>query len=509
VIPGKQYTPEDVAQIAWRRKWLILIPAVLISAGVVVWTYNLVDQYRSEAIILVVPPRVPEEYVRPTVTSRVEDRLQSLRQQIVSRTRLERIILDFDLYADERRTGIMEDIVDNMRDAIGIDPIRGDAFRVSFTNEDPRMAMRVAERLATLIIDESLRDREVLAEGTNQFLEAQLEEARRLLIDNEQKQLEYRRRHEGQLPTQLSANLQGLNNTEMQLQQLAESVSRDRDRRLLLERALADATSAEAMPAPAGSGPQTAAQALAGAEQALTAMRLKVTEEHPDVVRLKRTIAELQAQADAEALNRPVSGAASSPAELARANRITELTRQIEDLDKVLAQKAESEKRLLERLASYQARIEATPSRESELTDLTRDYSTYQANYRNLLAKKQDSQLAANLERRQIGEQFRIIDPARLPQRPYSPNRPRYYLMGILAAMAVAFGLAGLVEYLDRTMRSEDDVRAALQVPVLATVPMVFDTSARRRQRWLLAASVTTVVILASAAVMAAWTYLS
>jgi uncharacterized protein involved in exopolysaccharide biosynthesis len=259
---------------------------------------------------------------------------------------------------------------------------------------------------------------------------------------------------------------------------------------------------------PVGAGPQTAAQALAAAEDTLASLRLKATEEHPDVVRLKRTIVELQAKADEEALSRPVS-AAASPAEVIRANRVTELTRQIQDLDKLLEQKAEQEKRLLERLGAYQGRIEATPARESELTELTRDYSTLQANYRNLLAKKQDSQLAANLERRQIGEQFRIIDPARLPQRPYSPNRPRYYLMGILAAMVVAVGLAGLVEYLDRTMRSEDDVRAALQVPVLATVPMVFDTSMRRRHRWMVAASVTTAFILASAAAVAAWTYLN
>ena len=173
--------------MAWRRKWWILIPTVLISLSVVMWTRTLKDLYRSDTVILVVPQQVPEAYVKSTVTATVADRLQSISQQILSRTRLERIILDLNLYEQERKTGIMEDIVDAMRSSIGVDTVRGDSFRVSFTNQDPRVAMRVTERLGSLFIDESLRDREVLAEGTNQFLEAQLEDARRQLIDNEKR----------------------------------------------------------------------------------------------------------------------------------------------------------------------------------------------------------------------------------------------------------------------------------------------------------------------------------
>lgn len=509
MIPGKQYTPELIAQIAWRRKWLIIVPAILIAVGVAGWAYRLIDQYRSETVILVVPPRVPDVYVRSTVTTRVEDRLQSLRQQIVSRTRLERIILDFDLYAGQRRTGIMEDIVEQMRTNIRIDPIRGDAFRVSFTDEDPRTAMRVTERLAGLIMDESLRDREVLAEGTTQFLEAQVEEARRVLMDTEKRMEEYNRRHSGELPAQLQANLQGMHNAQTQLSALVESLSRDYDRRLLLERGLADASSGDT-PAEDAPPPTPTERELAAAEEALAELRLRLKEEHPEIGRLKRTIADLQARADQEAMNRPVSANAArlSPTDVLRANRIAEMTNQLEALDKQIANKHEQEKRLQAVLAEYQQRIETTPTRESEMTDLTRDYSTYQTNYRNLLSKKQDSQLSANLERRQMGDQFRIIDPARLPARPFSPNRPQLYLIGILAGLATGLGLAGLMEYLDRTMRGEEDVRVALSLPVLATIPMVFDLTARRRQRLLVAASVSAILILASAAAVAAWTYL-
>jgi len=174
VIPGKTYTPEDIVRIAWRRKWWAVLPAIAVAAGVAGWARTLPNLYHSETLILVVPQRVPESYVRSTVTTRIEDRLQSITQQILSRTRLERIVQDFNLYAEERRTAIMEDIVERMRREIEVQVVKGDAFRVGFTSSDARTAMRVTERLASLFIEENLRDREVLAEGTNQFLEAQL-----------------------------------------------------------------------------------------------------------------------------------------------------------------------------------------------------------------------------------------------------------------------------------------------------------------------------------------------
>src|SRR5512138_3726069 len=138
MLPGKVYKPEDVLQILKSRIWVLLLPFAVIAAATAVWVHRLPDQYRSETVILVVPQRVPESYVRSTVTTRVEDRLQSLVQQILSRTRLERIIQDFNLYATERRTAIMEDIVQRMRSDISIQVVKGDAFRVSFSSDDAR-----------------------------------------------------------------------------------------------------------------------------------------------------------------------------------------------------------------------------------------------------------------------------------------------------------------------------------------------------------------------------------
>ena len=176
------------------------------------------------------------------MTTRIEDRLQSISQQILSRTRLERVIQDFDLYPRERALNPMEDVVEQMRRDIDVQIVKGDAFQISYVSKEPRTAMRVTERLASLFIEENLRDREVLAQGTSEFLDSQLADARRRLIEHEKKLEAYRRQFSGELPTQVTANLAAQQNIQVQLQTLTEALDHDRERRLVLERALAEAS---------------------------------------------------------------------------------------------------------------------------------------------------------------------------------------------------------------------------------------------------------------------------
>jgi len=490
VIPGKQYSFDTLVQIARRRKWLILVPAIVLATAGAVIVRELPNSYRSETLILVVPQRVPESYVRSTVTARIEDRLQTISQQIMSRTRLEQIVQDFNLYPQERaEQQLMEDIVERMRTKdIGIDIVKGDAFRVSYTSGDPRTAQRVTERLASLFIDESLRDREVLAEGTNQFLATQLDEARRQLVLNEKKLEEYQALHNGELPSQMAANLQGLHNTEMALQTIGESLNRDRERRLLLERSVADIVEApDAEPAGAAAPSEmakTLADELRAAEQALLAVELKLKPEHPDVKRQRRNVDELRKRVEAQQLEGTLAAKPRAPVAMdyARRKRLTDAKAELENLDRQLAAKIAEESRLRSTLGMYQARIEASPAREAELAAITRDYETLQQSYRGLLQKKEESQISANLERRQIGEQFKILDPARLPEKPASPDRPRLYLVVVLAALGIGLAGAATAEYFDRSLRSEADVRAALNLMVLATVPYMRDAAASGRR---------------------------
>ena len=500
MIPGKQYSPEDYLRMAWRRKWLILVPFVLVSVSTFISVHFLPNRYRSETLILVVPQRVPESYVRSTVTARIEDRLQTISQQILSRQRLERIITDFDLYAEQRKTGLMEDVIEQMRKEIDPQVVRGDAFRVSYISNDPRTVMRVVERLASLFIEENLRDREVLAQSTNQFLESQMEEARHRLIEHEKKLEGYRRQHSDDLPSQLNANLQAQHNAEMQVQALVNSLSTDRDRRLIMQRQLADASalpSGEPVVAPPtssadGSGLPvgSASEQLAAARAALRAMERRLTPEHPDIVRLKRVIADLERKVDEEAAATAAASQSKapvvrvvSPAELIRQNRIAELQLELESLTRQIAKKESDEVQLRDTIVAYQSRIQAAPTRDAELADLTRDYDTLQQTYRSLLTRNEDSKLAANLERRQIGEQFKVIDPAHLPEKPFSPDRLRLNELGAALGLGLGLALAGLFEYRDTSLRSESDVLHALDLPVLALVPYLETDEDRRRSR--------------------------
>jgi polysaccharide chain length determinant protein (PEP-CTERM system associated) len=508
VIPGKEYKPEDLLRMAWRRKWIIVIPALLTVIATVGVLHFIPNQYRSETLLLVVPQRVPESYVRSTVTMRIEDRLQSITQQILSRTRLERIINDLNLYPKERRTEIMEDVVEQMRKDINVDVVKGDAFRVSYASDNPRTAMLVTERLSSFFIEENIRDREVLAEGTDQFLESELEDARRRLVENEQKLQQYREEHAGELPDQADANVQSLSGAQVQLQSVLEALNADRDRRIALERQLADAevvrATAAAAPVEADDSPRGK---LAAAQANLQALQMRYTAEHPDVIRAKRLVADLQQKV--AALDARSGGPAAAPQPTVTAsdvlahNREQEMRAQLSNLDSRIAGEEAEAGRLRGEIASYQQRLDAAPKRQSELTSLMRDYDTLQQVYRSLLQKKEDSKVSANLERRQIGEQFRILDPARMPEKPFSPNRPRILLLGVLGGLILGLAVAAAREYLDHSLMTEEDATLALGLPVLATIPLMESSGASPRRWRLVAASVVAaVVVLGGAAIV-------
>ena len=482
LVTAKQPTPDAILKFGWRRKWQIALTAVVVAAAASWWIHRLPDRYRSDALLQVVSQRVPEAFVRSTVTTRANDRLQSITQQILSRTELERIIREFDLYADRRKTAAMQDIVDSMRTRdIEIRPVKGDAFRLGFTATSPDVAMRVVDRLVSLFIVQTSADRAALTEGTDRFLEGQLEDARRKLIDNETKLTEYRRRHNGELPTQLEANVRGLHNTEMQMQVLADSLNRDRDRQLALERSLKEANLSELIETRARRGAAdpstpTAIEQLERAQASLKDMQSTLTEQHPDTIAMKQTIAELRKRAEAESA-RQAESAEANAADALRRSRLDELRAELSAVERQIAQKTADGERLSRALHNYQTRIEGAPTREADLAVLTRDYDTLQQTYRGLLVKKQESGIAANLERQQTGAHFKVLDPARLPEQPSAPNRERLYAIAVLGGLAIGLMFAGILERFDPRLRTQDDVFGALGLPVLAAIPLV---SARR-----------------------------
>ncbi len=242
-------TLRDIFDLITQRRWIILIPFALGVAAAPLLARYAPERYRSEALLLVIPQQVPNDYVTPTMTQPIEERLPAITDQILSRSRLEQIIQQMDLYQAERSREVMEDVVQRMRLDVTTSAVRRDvnSFRVSYVSDDAEKARKVTERLASLYIEQNLKDRENQADSTSQFLATQLEEAKTRLIEQEKKLEEYRKSHAGQLPSQLQGNLQAMQTASLHLQSLNESTNRAQERRLLIERQIADT---KAVPVP-------------------------------------------------------------------------------------------------------------------------------------------------------------------------------------------------------------------------------------------------------------------
>ena len=535
MLPGKTFTPRDFLDILRRRVWLIALPPVVALFGALVYSSTLPDRYQSDMLIAIVPQRVPDAFVRSTVTLRTEERLSAIETEVKSRTSLEQMIGEFDLYPEERRDRPMEDVVKIMREDIGIELERPRAgargpepvsmFHVRFTHTEPSTAAQVTQRLGSLFVDLNAHDRSALAEATDQFLETQLTVARKRLEAQERRLEAFRRQHGNELPTQMQSNMQMIQATQLQVQALIESAARDRDRKLMLERLYREAQAepfvveAQQVPAqgPATSGAPgvaavgTAQQQLAAARSALAGLERRLTPEHPDVVRTRRLIAELEPKAAAEEAERAAgdsgpSDVVSSREEAARRERLRQMAAEVESLDRQLAFKETEERRLREVVAEYQRRIEAVPGLESEWTAVSRDYDTQQVAYDELLRKSEASRIALDLEQRQIGEQFRIVDPAGVPVNPVGSIRARVNGAGLALGLVFGLGFTALLEFRDASFRSETDVLEALALPVLMVMPRVCTSAEKRHRRRRHLAVACAAVVAAAGMGYAAWT---
>jgi polysaccharide chain length determinant protein (PEP-CTERM system associated) len=512
MLPGRQFTVSYILGRLWHFRWLIVTPLVLCTMTALIMSASLPDMYQADTLIQVVPQRIPDRFVPSTVTMKAEDRIEAVTHQVKSRVQLEALINEFDLYPKERQLLPMEDVIGLMRGAISHELVRAnrnepaDAFRLMFTYTDADIATKVTQRLATLYIDRNARDRNILATQTDEFLENKLRDARLELEAQERKVKEFRERHAGRLPSQSDFNLQAIQSSSSQAQTLAESIARDRDRKLYLERLYNDARAEPEVVAPSPppppaavaadptAGATTLQQQLDQAQSALARASLRLKPEHPDVIKLTKSVADLERKVKEAAAAAPADGpapsvvvAASSAQDLQRRERIQSMRAEIELLDRQIAFKETEERRHRAAAAEYQNRLEAVPGLESEWVALSRDYDTLNLAYRALLAKSQDAKVARDMEKDQIGEQFRVLDAARVPTRPIGPARLQLNAIGLGIGLLLGLGVVALLEFRDASFRTESDV-FVLSLPVLAMVPLLLNEAEQqrvRRREWL------------------------
>ncbi len=502
----KQSPLETLLPVWSRRKWLaILIFAVPMAAGssLVAFMPNI---YRSAATVLVDRQQVPESFVRSTVTSALETRLQTISQEVLSRSRLEALLNRFDLYPHLRKNAPLETVVERLRADIKLEiksaELRGlreatVAFAISYRGRDPVQVALVANTLASFYIEEDLRARGRQATGTADFLKSQLDETKKRLDEQDQRVSGFKRRHLGELPQQMEQNLTTLDRLHAQLRQNTDGQTRAAERRQALTSQLADAESLLASssgilpPIAPGAPPATPAQReaalLAQKKEELTRLRTQFSEKYPDIVQLASEVAALErdlaaAKARSQSETKKDANPASPPAPTTPyVLRLKEALNEAQTDLKIL--KAE-ETRLRADITTYQARVENVPRREQEFKELSRDYDSTRELYSSLMKRYEEAQLAESMEQRQKGEQFRVLDAAVANDKPAAPKRLLLFVMTLAGSVGLAVAAVLLAEKLDTSFHDVDELRAFSNVPVLVSIPKIVTKTDLARRGW-------------------------
>ena len=441
----------------FEKRWMIvgfLVAGWALGTAV---SWILPPKYRSETVILVEQQKVPEHYVESNITTDLQQRLQSMSEQILSRTRLLTLIDKFNLYGGSSGQRDPDALVERMRKDITIEMITAEgrpdqlsAFKVAYSAAKPRLARDVTQELTSLFINENLENREQMSEDTTSFLQSQLDEARQSLTEQEEKLRLFRTQHAGELPEQLQSNLQILGGLQIQLQAANDALGQTEQRNLYLRSLLRQYQTTEAPPATTegeqAEALQTTQAKLASLRAQLTELQGRYTDRYPDILRVKQQVAELEAeQAKAPAANSDVNANATRSAN-EESSPVIQLRSELSANEFQIQNEKAKIKRLEVQVELYQTRLNATPDREQQASAVTRDYDQSRTYYETLLSKKLQSEMATNLEKRRQGEQFRMIDPPSLPARPYWPNRLAFSLGGLALGLALGVAIATLIE---------------------------------------------------------------
>jgi polysaccharide chain length determinant protein (PEP-CTERM system associated) len=485
----------DISRILsslYRRKALIVCAFLVVSLLTAYTAVILPNIYQSSSLVLVSPQKVPTSFVTSTVTRDLSERMQSIIQEILSRTQLEKIVREFDLYSAGKNLNLDERI-QKLHKAIKVESPRYNVLRLSYESMSPEKAQQVTSRIASLFIEQNRQIRQQEAIGTKSFIDTEAERLRKELEEQETVVNHYKATHRYELPDQLDANLRTLEQLRRELEGSNLRLAALQERKGILQKQSVESDIIGADPLggsfaiTAGGRPQN----FHLKKKELEGLLQKYSDKHPDVVRLKKEIESLNVEGESTLSD----GSANSPSSLGANPLKKVLVTQITDIDSEIQALRLQNERIRGQAAVLQARIDTTSIRTIELSKISRNYEITLKKFQDLLAKSLDSELAENMEKTQKSEQFQILDPAYVPLVPVSPNRRMIILMGLLVGLGVGFGLALVWENLiDTSFKGGDEVKAYVNFPVLATIPALLTRGSvmeqRRSQSLMLLASI-------------------
>jgi polysaccharide chain length determinant protein (PEP-CTERM system associated) len=447
-----------------RRRWWISGIATTVAMATILVVLTLPNQYTSQATLQVVQQQVSQRFVEPGTNTSAADAIQSLSRELLSHAQLLKIIQDFDLYSDIRQRATLDEIAEGMRNNITVEPLdqigRSDnygAFRITFTANSPRLAQTVTGRLTSLFIETNSKTRGDSALRTTSFLSEQLEAARKKLAEQEQRLQDFKMRNAGELPEQQPATLGALTSLQIQLQSTNAGLSRAQQQRKTLE----------------SSVETTIRGYVAGLQSEKAALLTKYTPRHSDVIKKDQEIARWQDLLDHWKAETRLTSTLDSPALASLRSQLDANAAEIEQLSK-------EQQAMSAQIEQSQQRLNIAPVREQQMAGMLRDYEEYKSQYEDLQNKQLKSQLTTNLEEKQEGQQFRLVDPPTLPLTPSKPPRVKICLGGLAGGLLLGLALAFLVETKNRSFHFEKELSAAFKVPLVLGIPLLLTPSEER-----------------------------
>jgi len=470
-------TPHDFFMIIKRRKQSILIPALVVFLISVLVAALLPSYYKSTSTILIENQEIPSDFVMATVTSFAEQRLQTINQRVMSTSKLIELINQFNLYPDLKERWTTEEIIDEMKEDINLETISTDvidrrtgrpttatiAFTLSYEGKNPSIVQKVTDTLTSFFLKENLQVREKQTMEATSFLSEEMEKVKTDLKELDNKIYAFKQKHTNELPELLQINLQSLDNTEQTMNRLSEQLRNFKEREEYLQTQLSGIT------------PELKEdidrKRIDELKMQLISLKSRFSDEYPDVVKLKAEISELEKQNGNLGKQGPDNPTYITLAsQLAGAqSEISSIKRQIDDLKKTRE--------------IYQRRIETTHSVEGTYNSLLIEQNNTKIKYEDLMRKVMEAQMAHGLEKEQKGERFTLIDPARLPEKPFKPNRLAIILIGLVLGIGAGIGTASLMEFSDDSVRSAASLSQMTSFPVLAVIPQIITKKDQAKTR--------------------------
>jgi protein tyrosine kinase modulator len=477
----REWTTEDYLKVL--RRWWLLIALSGIAGAILVYGISrfIPNRYESSSEILVQQPTVVG--VAPLVSENLNERLVTMKQQVLSRERMESLIRQVGLYSEDSGRASMDSLIAKLQKNVEVGAIRppGDdnaskvlGFSIGVVWDSPRAAQELCAAVTSVFVQENIQRREQDSQDTNQFLAQQISDARAKIDVQNAKLAAFEARHVGFSPDAPQQNFEILTGLYSQLDASTQAITRAQ-----LDKGLAQSTLTQQIAArqasQTGKNPETFEEELAALQTRLASLQAQYTDSYPDVVRTKIQIEALKkkiAESQGQEKDLDLEGAGKGAMEPLQ---FIQLRAQIRADNQVISEKTKEEERLQEQIRLAEARVQSTPQVEQEYKQLTLDHQTAVDFYNDLLRRRDQSAMSAEMDRRQEGEQWSLLQPADFPSQPSFPNRPLFAVGGLGGGLALGLGLAFLIEVRDTSLQSERDVESSLRLPVLAMIPEIND----------------------------------